>query len=142
VPTSTLTLTTVTATPPSYSNGAHATVVADVHELLLHEFAPVSEAIADGSAVPKFKPLIVTVPIAEDALFLGTSPLVTGAVATKFACAPRVPCQTNAWGDVPSNVKPRLAVFAPTWTHTSRLAPDRSGCAARGVRCPGPRLGA
>ena len=63
VPATPLTLTAVrTAAEPPYASGAHATVVADVHALLPHTSAVVSEAVAVGPTTPKLSPLIVTVP--------------------------------------------------------------------------------
>ena len=63
VPATALTLTAArTVAKPPYACGAHATVVADVHALLPHASAVVSEAVAVGPAVPKLSPLIVTVP--------------------------------------------------------------------------------
>ena len=63
VPATPLTLTAARTTPePPYACGAHATVVADVHALLPHASAVVSEAVAVGPTTPKLSPLIVTVP--------------------------------------------------------------------------------
>ena len=63
MPATPLTLTAVrTAAEPPYACGAHATVVADVHALLPHTSAVVSEAVAVGPTTPKLSPLIVTVP--------------------------------------------------------------------------------
>ena len=72
VPATALTLTAVriTAEPP-YACGAHATVVADVHALLPHTSAAVSEAVAVELAVPKLSPLIVTLPLALRTAFGG-----------------------------------------------------------------------
>ena len=79
VPATALTLTAVciTAEPP-YACGAHATVVADVHALLPHASAVVSEAVAVGPTAPKPSPLIVTVPPPLGAAFAETV-LTTGA---------------------------------------------------------------
>ena len=70
VPATPLTLTAVRTPPvPLYACGAHAAVVADVHALLPHVSAAVSEAVTDAPAAPKLKPLIVTVPPAVGAAF-------------------------------------------------------------------------
>ena len=80
VPATPLTLTAVRipAEPP-YACGAHATVVADVHALLPHTSAAVSEAVAVGPAAPKLRPPIVTVPPPLGAALAGMVPLTTGA---------------------------------------------------------------
>jgi hypothetical protein len=81
VPANPLKLTKVCRRPvPLYACGAHATVVADVHALLLHVSDAVSEAVADVSAAPKLKPLIVTLPPAVGAAFAAAA-LVTGAAS-------------------------------------------------------------
>ena len=79
MPASPLTLNAVrTAAEPPYACGLHATVVADVHALLPHASAVVSEAVAVGPAVPKLSPLIVTVPPPLGAAFASVV-LTTGA---------------------------------------------------------------
>ncbi len=79
VPATPLTLTAVRTPPvPPYACGAHTTVVADVHALLPHVSAAVSEAVADAPAAPKLKPLMVTVPPAVGAAFVVVA-LTTGA---------------------------------------------------------------
>ncbi len=81
VPATPLTLIAVRTPPvPSYACGAHATVVADVHALLPHVSAAVSEAVTDAPAAPKLKPLIVTVPPAVGAAFAVVA-LTTGAAS-------------------------------------------------------------
>ncbi len=70
-----------TAEPP-YAGGAHATVVADVHAVLMHMLAAVTDAVAVKPAEPKFSPLIVSVPPALDAEFAGVLPLTIGAATT------------------------------------------------------------
>ena len=63
VPATALTLTAVrTVAKPPYACGAQDSVVVDVHALLPHASAVVSEAVAVGPAVPKLSPPIVTVP--------------------------------------------------------------------------------
>ena len=87
VPATALTLTAVRiAAEPPYACGAHATVVADVHALLPHTSAVVSEAVAIGPTAPKPSPLIVTVPPPLGAAFAETV-LTTGA-AEDFGSAP------------------------------------------------------
>ena len=79
VPATPLTLTAVrTAAEPPYACGAHATVVADVHALLPHTSAAVSEAVAVGPTTPKLSPLIVTVPLPLGTA-LAAAVLATGA---------------------------------------------------------------
>ena len=79
VPATALTLTAVrTVAKPPYACGAQDTVVADVHALLPHASAVVSEAVAVGPAVPKLSPPIVTVPPPLDTAFAETV-LTTGA---------------------------------------------------------------
>jgi len=79
VPATALTLTAVRgAAKPPYASGAHATLVADVHALLPHASTAVSEAVGVKAGLPKLSPLIVTVPLAEDAA-LAEAALTTGA---------------------------------------------------------------
>ena len=81
VPATALTLTAVrTAVEPPYAFGAHATVVADVHAVLPHTSAVVSETVAVGPTTPKLSPLSVTVPLPLAAALAGALPLATGAV--------------------------------------------------------------
>ena len=87
VPATPLTLTAVRTPPvPPYACGAHLAVVADVHALLPHVSAAVSEAVADAPAAPKLKPLIVTVPPAVGAAFALVA-LVTGAASATLHTA-------------------------------------------------------
>jgi hypothetical protein len=80
VPATALTLTAVrTVAKPPYACGAQDTVVADVHALLPHTSAAVSEAVAVGPTAPKLSPPIVTVPPPLGAAFAGAGPLTTGA---------------------------------------------------------------
>ena len=85
VPTTPLTLTAVrTPAVPPYACGAHATVVADVHALLPHTSAAVSEAVTVGPTTPKLSPLIVTLPPPLGAAFAETvltTMLTTGAAS-------------------------------------------------------------
>ena len=83
VPATPLTLTAVRTAVPPHACGAHATVVADVHALLPHMFAAVSEAVTVGPTTPKLSPLIVTVPLPLGAAFAETV-LATGAAAATF----------------------------------------------------------
>jgi hypothetical protein len=83
VPATALTMTAVRSTAmPPYTSGAHATLVADVHALLLHASAAVSEAVGVKAGFPKLSPLIVTVPLAEGAA-LAEAALTTGAAKTE-----------------------------------------------------------
>ena len=87
VPATPLTLTAVRTPPvPLYACGAHAAVVADVHALLSHVSAAVSEAVTDAPATPKLKPLIVTVPPAVGAAF-AVAALTTGAASATLHTA-------------------------------------------------------
>jgi hypothetical protein len=84
VPVTPLTLTAVRSTAePPYACGAHATVVADVHALLLHTSAAVKDAVVVRPSVPKFNPLIVTVapPLGET---FAEAVLTTGAAPSKL----------------------------------------------------------
>ena len=80
VPATPLTLTAVrTPAGPPYACGAHAIVVADVHALLPHTSAALSEAVAVGPTAPKLSPPIVTMPPPLGAALAGMVPLNTGA---------------------------------------------------------------
>jgi hypothetical protein len=82
VPATALTLTAVrTPAVPPYACAAHATVVADVHALLPHTSAAVSEAVAVGPAAPKLSPPIVTVSLPLSAALAAEVVLTTGAAA-------------------------------------------------------------
>ncbi len=64
VPTIPATVTAVPAAPLLMDEtGEHATVVADVHDVLLHATDTPSDAVALGSIELKFKPEIVTKPL-------------------------------------------------------------------------------
>ncbi len=96
VPATPLTLTAVrTAAEPPYACGAHATVVADVHALLPHASAVVSEAVAVGPAVPKLNPLIVTAPPPLGAP-LAEVVLTTGAAEANTPCSAAVAAGSGA----------------------------------------------
>jgi hypothetical protein len=87
VPATPLTLTAVRTPPvPPYACGAHTTVLADVHELLLQVSAAVSEAVTDTPAASKLKPLIVTLPPAVGAAFAVVA-LTTGAASATLHTA-------------------------------------------------------
>jgi hypothetical protein len=87
VPATPLTLTVVRTPPvPPYACGAHTTVVADVHELLLQVSAAVSEAVGVRPAASKLKPLIVTLPPAVEAAFAVVA-LTTGAASATLHTA-------------------------------------------------------
>ena len=78
MPATAATLTAVRTAVPPCACGAHATVVADVHAVLLHTSAAVSDAVTVGLEVAKLSPLIVTVPLPLGAAFAETV-LTTGA---------------------------------------------------------------
>jgi hypothetical protein len=83
VPAIPLTLTAVRTAVPPYACSVHATVVADVHALLPHTSAALSEAVAVGPTRPKLSPPIVTVPPPLGAA-LATAVLTTGAATATF----------------------------------------------------------
>ena len=64
----------------------HTTVVADVHALLPHASAAVSEAVADVPAASKLSPLIVTEPLPVGAA-LAVAALTTGATSATIRAA-------------------------------------------------------
>ena len=135
VPATALTLTAVrgTAKPP-YTSGAHATLVADVHALLVHASAAVSEAVGVKAGLPKLSPLIVTVPLAEGAA-LAEAALTTGAAKTerdgRALAAQRGASERTVEGEdlapgARANLDPRLA------THTCKLVGAVRSCGGRG----------
>ncbi len=79
VPATALTVTVVVTAEPPCARGAHATVVADVQALEPHTSAVASEAVGDGSTMPKFSPLTVTVPPPLTAAFAEARSVSTGA---------------------------------------------------------------
>ena len=79
MPATPLTLTAVRIAVPPYACSAHATVVADVHALLPHTSAAVSEAVAVAPTTPKLSPLIVTVSLPLSAALVADVVLTTGA---------------------------------------------------------------
>ncbi len=123
VPATALTLMAVRgAAKPPYASGAHATLVADVHALLPHASAAVSEAVGVKAGLPKLSPFIVTIPLAEGAA-LAEAALTTGAATTELdgraLAAQRgtsertVESEDSARGVI-ANLDPRLA------THTCK----------------------
>ena len=96
VPTNALTVRTVRRMPPPlllYKTGEHATVVADVHDVLLHAADTPSDAVALGSIEWKFKPEIVT-----DALAVpGTFPRVERPLKLTTGAARRISASDTAW---------------------------------------------
>jgi hypothetical protein len=85
-PTIALTLTAVRTAVPPCACGAHATVVADVHAVLLHTSAAVSDAVAVRLEDAKLSPLIVTVPLPLGTA-LAAAVLTTGAAErTQLSC--------------------------------------------------------
>ena len=85
VPTAPLTLTPVRIAEPPYACGTHATAVADVHALLPHTSAVVSEAVTLALKRPKLSPLIVTVPPPLPTA-LAETVLTTGPAHAPSAC--------------------------------------------------------
>ncbi len=85
-PTIALTLTAVRSAVPPCACEAHATAVADVHAVLLHTSAAVSDAVTVGLEVAKLSPLIVTVPPPLGTA-LAAAVLTTGAAErTQISC--------------------------------------------------------
>ncbi len=85
-PTIALTLTAVRSAVPPCACRAHTTAVADVHVVLLHTSAAVSDAVAVGLEVAKLSPLIVMVtpPLGRA---LAAAVLTTGAAErTQLSC--------------------------------------------------------
>ena len=79
VPTTAFKLTAIRIDEPVYADGAHATAVADVHAVLLHESAAPSETVGVKTELPKFSPPIVTDPPAVTPMFSGLLTLAHGA---------------------------------------------------------------
>jgi hypothetical protein len=75
----TLTITGVCAVEPPYAGGAHATVVADLQAVLLHNSATARVAVGVKADPPKLRPLIVTDPPAVPPTFGGLLTLTQGA---------------------------------------------------------------
>ena len=65
--------------PPRYDAGEHATVVADVHEVLLHSTDSSSDAEGLGSFEAKLSPLMVTGTSPVCAAFAGLVLVTAGA---------------------------------------------------------------
>ncbi len=65
--------------PPRYDTGEHATVVADVHEVLLHSTDSSSDAEGLGSFEAKLSPLMVTDTSPVCAAFVGLMLVKAGA---------------------------------------------------------------
>jgi hypothetical protein len=74
---------TVRLVPPPYDAAAHATVVADVHEALLHGTSSSSETVALGSIDAKFRPPTVTVAPPVCAAFVPQVKETTGAAQSR-----------------------------------------------------------
>ena len=79
LPTIPLTVAAVCRVPPPYDAAAHATAVADVHEVLLHSTDSSSDAEAVWSIEAKSSPLMVTDTPPVCAAFAGLMPLKAGA---------------------------------------------------------------
>ncbi len=79
VPTCVPTVTAVRVVPPRYDAGEHATVVADVHEELLHSTASSSDAECVWSLEAKLSPLMVTHASPVCAAFAGLMLVKAGA---------------------------------------------------------------
>ncbi len=85
MPATALTLTAVRATEPLYAAGAHATVVADVHAVLMHGSAVVNDAVGVPTSLPKLMPIIVTDPPEVTPMFGGMLMLTHGAASPHSA---------------------------------------------------------
>ena len=79
VPTTAPTLTAVRTAEPPYAAGPHATVVDDVHAVLLQASVVVSDAVGVTTNPPKLRPLIVTKLPDVTAAFAGPVALTHGA---------------------------------------------------------------
>ena len=82
VPTRPATVTAVRLVPPRYNAGEHPTVVADVHEVLLHSADSSSDAEGLGSIQAKLIPLMDTETPPVCAAFAGLLKLTAGAAHT------------------------------------------------------------
>ena len=82
VPATALTLTAVRATEPLYAAGAHATVVADVHAVLMHGSAVVNDAVGVAATEPKPMPIIMTDPPEVTPMLSGMLTLAHGAAGS------------------------------------------------------------
>ena len=94
--------------------------MADVHALLPHASAAVSEAVADVPAASKLSPLIVTEPLPVGAA-LAVAALTTGATFGNNPCSASGQAGHSA-NVAPSKVKMRLHVSSRTLIHASLLA--------------------
>ena len=88
----------VTAVPAAplllmYETDEHATVVADVHDVLLHATDTPSDAVALGSIELKFKPEIVT----DAPAVLGVFPRVERPLKLTTGAARRTSASETAW---------------------------------------------
>jgi hypothetical protein len=87
VPTRPATVTAVRLVPPPYDAAAHLTVVAVIHEAVLHCAAAAADSSSDadgvGSIIAKFCPLMVTDAPPVCAAFAGLLLLTAGAAHTK-----------------------------------------------------------
>jgi hypothetical protein len=89
--------------PPRYGAAAHATVVADVHEAVLHCTDSSSDAEGLGSIQAKLIPLMDTSTPPVCAAFAGLMLLKAGAAHTEQAIMTlHVPRRTAAQAPVPS----------------------------------------
>ena len=94
VPTIPATVTAVPAVPLLLcETNEHATVVADVHDVLLHAANAPSDAVALGSIELKFKPEIVT----DAPAVLGVFPRVEGPLKLTPGAARRTSASETAW---------------------------------------------
>jgi hypothetical protein len=139
VPTAPLTLTAARIAEPPYACGTHATAVADVHALLPHTSAVVSEALTLALKLPKLSPLTVTVPPPLGTA-LAETVLTTDAAPAPSACKSHTGSRQRC-GAAQRTVEaelPRQRAHRSTQTHRSphrraavRLRNARNRCRRR-----------
>ena len=130
-PTWAATVSAVRLVPPPYDAAAHLTVVAVIHEAVLHCAAAAADSSSDadgvGSIIAKFCPLMVTDAPPVCAAFAGLKLVKAGAAHTEQAILMlHVPRRTAAQAPVPSKLN--CPVSVPTCFPTViavRLVPPR-----------------
>ncbi len=121
---------------PPYDAAAHLTVVAVIHEAVLHCAAAAADSSSDadgvGSIIAKFCPLMVTDAPPVCAAFAGLKLVKAGAAHTEQAILMlHVPRRTAAQAPVPSKVNSPVSVPTRPATVTAvRCVPPRYDAAA------------
>ena len=98
----------------------HATVVADVHDVLLHAADAPSDAVALGSIESKFKPEIVTKSPPVCGTLYGLMPVMTGAARKRMAVWVRQARPAKRITYVPSKLNTSPIALVPTIALTVR----------------------